>query len=833
MTIGLISLALCAMFSTAVLANSWIRVNQLGYQPDAVKVAVFVSNDTSRPDRFELCDALTGAPVYSTGSGGSYGAWGPFTNGMRIDFTAVIREGSYYIIAGDVRSPVFRIAYDVYDGTADFLLRYMRQQRCGWNPCLGDSCHTHDGFLIYDEAGDSTHVDVTGGWHDASDYLQYVTTSANAVHQMLFAYRQNPGAFGDEYDAGGNPGANGIPDIVDEAKWGLDWLVKMNPEKDVMYNQIADDRDHVGYRLPADDRADYGRGLERPVYLCTGEPQGVMQYKNRATGIASTAGKFASAFALGAEVMREFDSGYADRIAKKAIDAYQYGVLNPGVCQTAPGSAPYFYEEDNWADDMELAACRIGSMTGNKAYLREAASYGRREPATPWMGAEKARHYQWYPFVNIGHYLIVGEGDEDSRREFAEYMRLGLERVQSKAIGNPFLMGVPFIWCSNNLVAALVTQCRLYRETTGDTEFDTMEAAARDWLFGCNPWGTSMICGLPADGDHPVDTHSSLSVVGIPTTGGLVDGPVSGEVFNNLKWLTLIDEDEYAPFQSETAVYHDDSGDYSTNEPTMDGTASLTYYLSALQKDGMAHKRYGNHVFDNGGIVRTDPSKKTISLIFSAHNFVDGYKTIRETLKKHGVRAGFFFTGDFYRTKKFAPMIWTLKTDGHYLGAHSDKHILYCSWENRDSTLVSREALIDDLADNYREMAKFGISKDDAPYYMPPYEWYNTETAGWIGEHGITVMNLTPETWLNQDWTIPDNPDFPYYSSDDLLGRLAAFEKNDPNGLNGAILLVHFGTDPRRTDKLYDRLDTLITELKSRGYRFTDLRESIGGAVAP
>lgn len=67
---------------------------------------------------------------------------------------------------------------------------------------------------------------------------------------MMFAYQENPESFGDAYDAAGHPGANGIPDIVDEIKWGLDWLNRMNPAPGELYNQIADDRDHAGMRLP-------------------------------------------------------------------------------------------------------------------------------------------------------------------------------------------------------------------------------------------------------------------------------------------------------------------------------------------------------------------------------------------------------------------------------------------------------------------------------------------------------------------------------------------------------------------------------------------------------
>src|SRR5690606_39880790 len=100
--------------------------------------------------------------------------------------------------AGRAQSPVFTISPTAYEGGVDFLLQYRRQQRSGYNPYLKDSCHTHDGYTIYGPMPDGTHIDVSGGWHDATDYLQYATTSANATYHLLAAYRDFPGVFGDE-----------------------------------------------------------------------------------------------------------------------------------------------------------------------------------------------------------------------------------------------------------------------------------------------------------------------------------------------------------------------------------------------------------------------------------------------------------------------------------------------------------------------------------------------------------------------------------------------------------------------------------------------------------
>ena len=111
-----------------------------------------------------------------------------------------------------------------------------------------------------------------------------------------------------------------------------------------------------------------------------------------------------------------------------------------------------------------------------------------------------------------------------------------------------------------------------------------LEQACFDWMFGCNPWGTSMVYGLPSWGDTPTDPHSAFThLKNYPIDGGLVDGPVYTSIYKNLIGIQLYNEDEYAAFQSDLAVYHDDYGDYSTNEPTMDGTASLIYLLAAKQ----------------------------------------------------------------------------------------------------------------------------------------------------------------------------------------------------------------------------------------------------------
>jgi hypothetical protein len=266
-------------------------------------------------------------------------------------------------------------------------------------------------------------------------------------------------------------------------------------------------------------------------------------------------------------------------LKEKANSAYLFSFKKPGVTQTASVKSPYIYAEDNWVDDMELAA-----VLNNK--INDAKNYASQEPITPWLGKDTAAHYQWYPFINLGHYELAKQLKGKQKDSITAYYKQGIEAVWNKAKQNAFYHAIPFIWCSNNLTTSFAIQCYWYRQLTNDKQFEELEQANFDWIFGCNPWGTSMVYGLPANADTPVDPHSSFThIKNYPIDGGLVDGPVYTSIYKNLIGITLYKPDEYEAFQSNLAVYHDDFGDYSTNEPTMDGTASLIYLLAAKQNE--------------------------------------------------------------------------------------------------------------------------------------------------------------------------------------------------------------------------------------------------------
>ena len=576
----------------------YLRVNQVGYRTSDVKIAMALSRGPLA-ERFEVVNSTTQRVVWEGVSRQVTGRWGQFDHHAELDFTPFDKPGRYFLRLGAAASQPFQIGDGIYAELPDQLLDFMREQRCGYNPWLDAVCHAFDGRTAYGPLPAGTYLNATGGWHDAGDLLKYLLTSSNATAQMLLAYELWKGSakkqgergespFKDQFNELGQRSANGIPDILDEARWGLDWMLKLHPAPDQLYHQVADDRDHKGWRLPQNEIVDYGwgAGSYRVVYFADGRPQGLREYKSESNGVANLAGRYSAAMALGYQIWKR-DSrlgAYAEKLLRAGREVYRLGKAQEGVQQGNSYGAPYRYEETTWADDMEWGAAELYRATGEHTFLEDARRYARLASTESWMGQEQTKHYQYYPFMNLGHLRLYDLVDQRMRRTLAGYYRDGIEKCIRAGEKNPYHIGVPFIWCSNNLVVALATECLLYERMTGDGRYRAFAARQRDWLLGRNPWGISMLTEIPADGSYPKDVHlMANSILKRQVRGALVDGPVYRRIFQSLKGVSITEPDPLADFQDELAVYHDDIKDYSTNEPTMDGTASAIL-LWALYK---------------------------------------------------------------------------------------------------------------------------------------------------------------------------------------------------------------------------------------------------------
>jgi endoglucanase len=613
--LGIITVLILALAMRVGADEIFVRVNQAGYQPTDVKVAVAMGR-TALPSTFKIFEAGSEKSVYEGKCRAVEEAWGGFKHHAEVDFSRFEKEGEFVLRLGTVTSRPIRIRKRVYAELPDQLLEFMRQQRCGFNPWVDAVCHSFDGRTVDGPMPAGTYIDARGGWHDAGDQLKYLLTASNATAQMLLAYQlrergrvsfstttptrskqqiveneTRPRLFADQANALGQPRPNGVADLLDEARWGLDWMLRLHPAPDQLYHQVADDRDHsTGFRSPQNETVDYGwgPGSYRPVYSADGKPQGLKQFKSESNGVANLAGRYAAAMALAYQIWKDDPHlrPFAERCLVAGREVYSMGKKHEGVQQGNSYKAPYRYAETTWADDMEWGAAELLRATGEQQYKSDAIRYSKLAGTEGWFDREKIGHYQYYPFMNIGHFRLYDQVDDANRAKLAGYYREQIEACVKRSAGNPYRIGVPFIWCSNNLTTALATECSLYERMRGDGRYRAFTAAHRDWLVGRNPWGFSMFTEIPASGRFPRDVHLfGNAVLKRSIRGGLVDGPVRRSIFGSLKGVSIKEPDPLAAFQDDRAVYHDDIGDYSTNEPTMDGTASAILMWVVMQEN--------------------------------------------------------------------------------------------------------------------------------------------------------------------------------------------------------------------------------------------------------
>lgn len=218
-----------------------------------------------------------------------------------------------------------------------------------------------------------------------------------------------------------------------------------------------------------------------------------------------------------------------------------------------------------------------------------------------------------------------------------------------------------------------------------------------------------------------------------------------------------------------------------------------------------------------GGIIRGPKDARHIAFVFTGHGYAEGADTILNELARHHAHGSFFLTGTFLTNQTFRPLVKRMRAEGHYLGPHSDGHLLYCEWDAARKTLVTREEFRSDLKRNLTKLPR------SSRYFLPPFEQYNSKIVAWSAELGLTLINFTPGTRSNADYT--GEADANFVSSQQIFDSILKRERDDPQGLNGFILLLHVGSGPGRADKFPARFGELLDTLAGKGYLFVRVDE--------
>jgi len=230
--------------------------------------------------------------------------------------------------------------------------------------------------------------------------------------------------------------------------------------------------------------------------------------------------------------------------------------------------------------------------------------------------------------------------------------------------------------------------------------------------------------------------------------------------------------------------------------------------------------------FDHGGIVRGPRDRKYMAMIFTGGEHGEGTESILNDLASRGIKASFFVTGDYIRKPEHRDLLRRMIAEGHYVGPHSDAHLLYCPWDDRPRTLVAEAQFQADLEKNIADLVALGASRERMRFFVPQYEWYNEQIVDWAGRMGLVVISFTPGTRSNADYLPDKHPRF--IASEQIYRGILEFEARQPDGLHGFLLLLHLGVGPERTDKMHRYVGRLADDLRGRGYRLVRVDELLG-----
>lgn len=313
--------------------SSLIVVDQFGYLPDVAKVAVIrdpqVGFDAqyrfSPGDEYHVRHAQSGEVVFSAAPVAWKGGRVAEASGDRVwhfDFSEVSAPGTYVIVdvQRQVQSPPFRIALDVYRPVLVHAVRTFYYQRAGFakQPPYADAAwqdgpsHLGPGQdrqarLYSDVDHSTTERDLHGGWYDAGDYNKYTNWHADYLIGLLHAYRERPEIWTDDF--GLPESGNGVPDLLDEIRWGMDWLVRMQQEDGSVLSVMG--LDHASPPSAAQGPSTYGPPSTSATYSA------------------------AAAFAMGSKIFASLDipelNNYSQNLLKAARAAWQWAETNPEV----------------------------------------------------------------------------------------------------------------------------------------------------------------------------------------------------------------------------------------------------------------------------------------------------------------------------------------------------------------------------------------------------------------------------------------------------------------------------------------------------------------------
>jgi len=458
------------------------------------------------------------------------------------EFSAVKEPGRYYIACGEVKSHVFEIEDTVYDELIVDMVRMFYLQRCGCeivDDAFGHAaCHT--GLAkIY---GTEDTIDVSGGWHDAGDYGRYIVPAAKSVADLLYAYDTMEQPYND--NMGVPASGNGIPDLLDEVRYELEWMLKMQAENGGVYHKVSCSS-FPGYVMPEKEIS--------PLFV---------------TPVSTTAtADFCASMALAYEFYYDVDRDFADTCLAAAEKAWAFLEANPNLIFENPTSITTGgYEDSSDKDERYWAAAQMYRATKDGKYLT----------ALEAMAVKNG--LDWSTVGDYGNIAILTmEGvDKESQVYTKAYKAImdQAERFAKTSASNVYgTANSSFNWGSNMTVSNYGVVLGLAYALTGDEKYYNAAEANLHYLLGTNPVDYCFVSGHGTV--SPKNPHHRPSMALKQAMPGMLAGGVNSKLEDPTAKAQLKD----TPINKR---YLDHKESYSTNEITIYWNSPCIYLISLI-----------------------------------------------------------------------------------------------------------------------------------------------------------------------------------------------------------------------------------------------------------
>lgn len=537
-----------------------IKVDQVGYPLSGPKVAM-----VSQPGKeFQLKRSGDGAVVFR---GALSAAQADANTGDQVqaaDFSSFTKPGRYYLeVPGVGRSWDFNLGDDVYQHAYYMAMRGFYGQRCGTAVDMGPefpgfshpACHLHGEFGP--SSGRTGERNNIGGWHDAGDYGRYVVNSGISTGTLLWAW-EIYGSKLKSISLNIPESGNGTPDILNEARWNLEWMLKMQDDDGGVWHKQTSDH-FSGFVAPQDD-------------TLTSEVIGTGSAPYKST--CATA-DLAAVAAIAARVYKPFDARFAAENLDAARRAWAWADKNPNVTfRNPPGVSTGEYGDRNCSDELLWAAAELGRTTGEAGYQQYFLSnYAKFLPTLDTPPAEG-----WSQVAPMGlwtYALADAKGSNPQaiaaiRERTVAAAKGVVERTQDSPYRNS-MKARDYVWGSNGIAAGYGMYLLMANVFAPDASFAD---AARDnlhYILGRNTFSLSWVTQL---GENPFQHphHRPSGATGKAWPGLMSGGPNAGRQDAVLAKLPK----DLPPAK----VYADQLASYASNEIAINWQAALVFLLA-------------------------------------------------------------------------------------------------------------------------------------------------------------------------------------------------------------------------------------------------------------